>query len=359
MERIIINRPGSFDRLQLVQEPDPAPGSGEVLVRTCSIGVNFADCVVRLGLYPSATKYVGWPITPGFEFSGVVDSVGSEATRFKPGDQVFGVTRFGGYSSAICVPEAQLFPAPRGVSLEVAGAVPVASLTAWYALVQLGAAQSGKRVLVHSAAGGVGSTAVQMAVTLGCEVTGVVGTGEKVSSVRALGVRHVIDKSAQDWAAAAREAQPGGYDVVLDANGVETLAKSYGLLRPTGRLVVYGAHTMLEKGSGSRNWLKLAWRYLRTPRFDPLKMTNENRSVMAFNLSYLFEEAHLLVPAMEQIIEWLESGSLRFSRLTEYPLKEASRAHMDLQSGNTIGKLALVPTHPPALKGATDSHDLT
>lgn len=323
----------------------PRPSTGQAVVRTASIGVNFADCVVRMGLYPSALEYVGWPITPGFEFSGVIESLseGDNPRALKVGDEVFGVMRFGAYASEVAVPLNQLFPLPTGLTLLQAGVSCVAPLTAWYALGVLGAAQQGMKVLVHSAAGGVGSTMVQMAKLLGCTVVGVVGSSAKVSIVRELGADLVVDKSCQPLFETARQLAPEGFDLILDANGAQTMKKSYHALRPTGRLILYGAHTMLTRGSGRRNWLALLWGLIRTPRFDPLDMINSNKSVMAFNLSYLFDQQDALVPAMERISSWLSDGSLRVPPVQEYPLKDAATAHKVLQSGSTIGKLTLIP----------------
>lgn len=349
MQKIIVRSPGSYHKLLTVDEGEPVVPEGHALVRTVSIGVNFADVVVRLGLYPSAKEFVGWPITPGFEFSGVVERLGGGANPedLRVGDRVVGVIRFGAYASQVAVPYHQLFRIPEGVGLIEAGVVPVASLTAYYALQVLGAASSGKKALVHSAAGGVGSALVQMAKILGCEVVGVVGSTSKVDYVRALGADAVIDKSREDLFGRARELHPSGFDLVFDANGAETMRESYRALRPTGRLVLYGAHSMLSRGSGRPNWLKLAWDYLRTPRFHPLDLINGNKSVMAFNLSYLFDERELLRDALTKILGWCAAGSLRIPRVDEYPLSEVARAHAALQSGKTMGKLTLVPEGAP------------
>ncbi len=357
MHRVIVRSPGSFHHLEYVEEPDPTPGPGRVLVAVAAAGVNFADCVVRMGLYPSAKEYVGWPITPGFELSGTVCAVGQGVTRFREGDRVFGVSLFGAYASHVVVPEDQLFAVPQHLSLSQAGALSVAGLTAHYALLELGAARPGKKVLVHSATGGVGSALVQIAKLSGCQVTATVGSPAKVAVARQLGADVVIDRShakGRAFLAEALRSEPQGYDIVLDANGVETLKWSYLALRPTGRLVVYGAHTMLSRGSGRRHWLKLAWTFLRTPRFDPLRLTNENRSILAFNLSYLFDaqgqlragEKEQLHRAMPELLGWSAEGRLRFPELQEIPLRESARAHQALQSGSTIGKLVLVPDRP-------------
>jgi NADPH:quinone reductase-like Zn-dependent oxidoreductase len=230
------------------------------------------------------------------------------------------------------------------MSLEEAGGFTVASLTAWYGLCELAKLRPGMNVLVHSAAGGVGGALVQIAKIHECRVLGVVGSEHKVPLVRSLGADAVVDKSREDLWAEARKFAPGGFDVVLDANGVETLKKSYRALAPAGRLIAYGFHTMLSRGSGRRNWLKLAWTYLRTPRFDPLDMTDRNRAVLAFNLSYLFTRTDELPATLEQLTSWVKTGQLRVPRVQSYPLERVADAQRDLQSGSTTGKLVLVPS---------------
>jgi NADPH:quinone reductase-like Zn-dependent oxidoreductase len=341
--KIEISRPGGYDRLQVKEVPLPEPKAREVLVETRAIGVNFADVVVRMGLYSSAREYVGWPITPGFEYAGVVTEVGPEVTRVRPGDHVVGVTRFGAYASHVCVDESLVFPLPEGLPLREAGALLVMSLTAWYALCELCKLRPGMRVLVHSAAGGVGSALVQIAKIYGCQVFGVVGSPHKVSLVRELGADRVVDKSTQDLWAEARAFAPEGFDVVLDANGVETLKKSYAALRPTGRLIVYGFHSMLSPGRAKPNWLKLVWEFVRMPRFSPLQLTDDNRAVLAFNLSYLFDRQEEMQEGVTQILQWVREGKLRVPCVSEYPLDEVGQAHAALQSGQTRGKLVLVP----------------
>lgn len=345
MHKIVVHRPGNFGQLRYEEAPSPSAGPGNALVKTASIGVNFADCVVRMGLYPSALEYVGWPITPGFEFSGTIESLseGDNPRDLKVGDEVFGVVRFGAYASVVEVPLSQLFVVPAGISLIQAGVCCVAPLTALYALGELGAAKPGMKVLVHSAAGGVGSALVQMAKLLGCTVVGVVGSRAKVDVVRELGADLVVDKSSEALFERARTLAPEGFDLILDANGAQTMKQSYQALRPTGRLILYGAHTMLTRGSGRRNWLGLLWGLIRTPRFDPLDMINQNKNVMAFNLSYLFDQKDALEPIMERIVNWLADGSLRIPPIQEYPLSDAAGAQAALQSGTTIGKLTLIP----------------
>src|SRR5687768_1030530 len=163
MRRVVVHRPGGWERLVLEEAPDPAPGPGQVLIDVAAIGVNYADCIVRMGLYASAKEYVGWPITPGFEFSGTIDALGEGARGLAAGQDVFGVTRFGGYATQLVVPDYQLFALPHGWSHAQAASFPTVFLTAWYALRELCKLRPGMRILIHSAAGGVGCASTQVA----------------------------------------------------------------------------------------------------------------------------------------------------------------------------------------------------
>jgi len=344
MKVIVIHRAGGYDRLHLEERPSPAPGPHEVLVRVGACGVNFADCAVRMGLYSSAKQYVGWPVTPGFEVAGEVAEVGEQVDDLALGTRVVAVTRFGGYAEEVVVPRHQAFPIPATLSLASAAGIPTVFLTAYYAVHELCRPRPDQHALVHSAAGGVGSALVQLLTRAGCEVVGVVGAAHKLETARDHGARVVIDTSSQQLWSVAERAAPEGFDMVFDANGVATLRQSYRHLKAPGRLVVYGFHTMLPRGRGRPSWLKLAWGLLRTPRFAPLDMTNRNRSVLAFNLSYLFDEAELLHSAMSRLLAWFADGSLRPLGVTPFAFAEVAKAHQALESGTTVGKLVLV--HP-------------
>ena len=158
-----------------------------------------------------------------------------------------------------------------------------------------------------------------------------------------LGADDVIDKSAENLWRAARRITPDGYDVVADANGVETLKASYQHLAPAGRLIVYGFATMFQRGPqrGRVPWLKLIVGWLRTPRFNPLNMTNENRSVLAFNLSFLFPRADILSQGIEELVAEVNAGRLRPPQVTPFPFAAVADAHRALESGKTTGKLVL------------------
>ena len=198
---ITIEKPGGYDHL-LYKELDEkgftkganydfkesaASPDDSVIVETYACGVNYADVIIRWGLYKSAGEYVGWPITPGFEFSGKIVDVGANVTKFKVGDEVFGVTLFGAYSTKIQVPENQIRAIPENMTPSQAAGFPTVALTAWYAMVESCRLRKGDRILVHSVAGGVGSMLLQIGKILGCHVTGVVGRSTKVQFAKDLG----------------------------------------------------------------------------------------------------------------------------------------------------------------------------
>ena len=341
MQKIVIHKPGGYDRLVIEEHPDPAAGPDEVLIEVAAIGVNYADCVTRMGLYASARQYVGYPITPGFEVAGRVIRTGSAVHDLAEGTSVIAITRFDAYATRLVVKRHQVIPLPGALSMAEGAAFPGVSLTAWFALFELAHPHAGDTMLVHSAAGGVGSMLVQLGKVAGCRVVGVVGASHKVTAVQALGADAVIDKSARPLWEEAERLSPDGYDVVLDANGVATLKQSYNHLAPVGKLVVYGFHSMLPRRGGIPHRLRLAWDYWRTPRFSPFSLTTRNRSVLGFNLSFLFDRTQTLQQGLRQLLQWLDEGRLTAPQVTTYPFERVADAHRDLESGQTVGKLVL------------------
>jgi synaptic vesicle membrane protein VAT-1 len=341
MKRIVIHRPGGYERLVIEDAPDPTPGPGEVVIRTEAIGVNYADCVARMGLYASARELVGYPLCPGFEVAGRIVASGDGVDDWPDGTEAMALTLFGAYATHVVVPASQVRALPSCLTMEQAAAFPAAHLTAWFGLMELAHPRKGETVLVHSAAGGVGSVLVQLAANAGCNVVAVVGAPHKREVPLALGAEAVIEKSSEDLWARVEALAPGGCSIILDANGASTLASSYAHLAPTGRLVVYGFHSMLPKTGGRPSWLQLARTWLRTPRFDPLAMTRENRSVLAFNLSFLGNRGDLLLQGLTWLVDELEAGRLEPPRTTCYAFEDVAAAHRALESGDTTGKLVL------------------
>jgi NADPH:quinone reductase-like Zn-dependent oxidoreductase len=342
MHKIVIHRPGGYGQLRLEQHPDLSPDANEVMIEVTAVGVNYADCVTRMGLYASAKYYVGYPITPGFEVSGRIAAIGKEVEGLQIGDTVLAVTRFNGYASQLVVPANQVFPLPPNLPVDIAAGVPAVFLTAWYAVFRMARPEAGDAVLIHSAAGGVGGALVQLCKLAGCKVVAVVGTAHKVDTASSLGADAVIDKSREALWPTAEKLSPDGYLAIFDANGVSTLRQSYEHLAPTGRLVVYGFHSMLPRGKGRPNWLALAWHFLRTPRFSPLRLTTENRSVMGFNLSFLFDKSGIFQQAMTQLLAWVADGRIRPLSTITLPFSRADEAHRALESGQSRGKIVLI-----------------
>ncbi len=344
--RISIPGPGGYDRLRIEPIAVPVAGPGEVVIEVVAAGVNFADCFIRWGLYDSAKKYVGWPITPGFEVSGRVHSVGptspTSGAQLRPGDEVYAVTRFGGYSRYVKVPSHQVFRKPIHWSFEEAAGFPAVYVTAYHALFHHVVIRKGARILVHSAAGGVGHALLQLCRLSGFHAVGVVGRTDKVPVAIKYGAESVIDKSRDDLWTLAKALSPQGYDVILDANGPETQRASFNHLRETGKLIAYGFHNLATQGkSGRLNWFRLATEFFRIPRFSPLELTNTNKSIIGFNLSFLFERIDLLDEAFAALNTWIAEGKLLPPPVTVFPAAEVARAHELLESGRTTGKVVL------------------
>ncbi|MCU0686638.1 MAG: zinc-binding dehydrogenase [Polyangiaceae bacterium] len=257
------------------------------------------------------------------------------------GASVFGVTRFGGYASRVVVPRAQVFARPARLSVPEAAGFLTAFLTAHYALFELSALRPGARALVHSAAGGVGSALLQLCRVAGVRALGVVGAPHKLGPARSFGAEVAVDKSRTDLWRAARAFAPEGFDAAFDANGHSTLRQSYRHLGPTGRLVVYGFHSMMPRRGGRPNYAALALALLRTPLFSPLSLVGDNKAVLGFNLSYLFERGDLLREATGRLVAWLEAGELSPLPVALFPAERVADAHRELESGRTVGKLVL------------------
>lgn len=371
---ISIGRPGGLEQLRLVtlksgvatigynlKQHSPPPFSqaiqsisdipkDSVVISNKAFSVNYADCCIRWGLYESALQFVGFPIVPGFDVAGFVEMAPPGDGPWNVGDKVFGVTLFGAYSSRVLLPSVQLRKIPASLSFEQAAALPAVALTALYALQLAGhfpqeSKGRNRAILIHSAAGGVGSMLVQMSKILGLSpVVGVVGKSSKVDFLSSLGCDVVIDKSTQDLWQAAREASPDGYAAIMDANGVSTLQQSYDHLAPTGRLIVFGFHSNLPMGRAALSpleWIRMAVKMSSMPKFDPMDLTVSNKSVMGFNLSFFEKEVDLVSLLFDQVCEWLEQGKLTCPRIVEMDMKDIGEAHNLIMSGKSVGKIVI------------------
>lgn len=341
MKKITIRAPGSYEKLEFIDAPDLVAEHDQVVIDVHAIGVNFADVCVRLGVYESAKKYVGWPITPGFEVSGIVKAVGPAVTKYKVGQEIIAFTRFDAYATQVRVSEGQVLPLPKGFTLTEGAAFPAVFFTAYHAIYQHIVLPRHAKVLIHSAAGGVGTALVQLCKSEGYTTVGVIGSSHKRSYLEQFGPDVIIDKSTQDLWAEAEKAAPDGYHAVFDANGYSTLRESYNHLCPTGKLIAYGSHDLLSKKGGRIHYLKAGLGLLRTPRFDPLDMITTNRGVVGFNVSFLFDEKERIAECIEGLRRKLELGKIRPIPITQFPMKKVADAHRLIESGKSVGKIVL------------------
>ena len=337
MKRVLVRKPGGHEALELIEEADPTPGPGQVRVRTKAAGINYADTVVREGYYEAAKGM--YPITPGFEFAGIVDGVGDGVTEFKDGDRVLGFTRFGGYSSIQIAEPWRLRKMPEGWEFAEAAGLPAVHFTAFQALAKTAHAQPGETILVHSAAGGVGTALLQQAKIMGCRTIGVVGAASKAQVARDYGADEVVTRGPDLWEQIDK-VSPDGFDVSFDANGVTTLKPAWKRLKNGGRLVVYGFAEIMPRGG--RPWLPmLAWNYLRVPRFSPLDMTTTNRAVMGFNVVFLVHRSDLAKEGFDSMIRWAAEGKVKRPPVSTFPVEKVADAHRSIESGKTVGKVVL------------------
>lgn len=331
-----VTRAGSLDRLHVQSfEPGPLP-SGQARVRVHYAGLNFADVFACLGLY-SATPEGNF--TPGLEFSGVIEQSASDA--FAPGDRVMGLIRFGGYSELIDVDARYLQKLPDSFSLAQAAAFPAQALTAWYALHKLAHVKAGEKVLVQSAAGGVGLIALFLLEQAGAEPVAVVGAEEKVNFLKSyagLPDSQILLRRPSEFARELKKKAPA-LDVVLDAVYGRFFKPSWDALRPGGRYVLYGAADLMPEGKRP-NYLKLGLQYFLRPRIDPLAMISENRSMLAFNLIWLWDRVDDLSGMMSDLLRlpW-HKRPLHVGRVFDF--KDAPEAMRFFQTGRSTGKVLL------------------
>jgi NADPH:quinone reductase-like Zn-dependent oxidoreductase len=330
---VVITRHGGLDALQVQERPDPVCGPGQVRIAVAAAGVNFADLLARQGMYADAPKP---PMVVGYEVAGTVSEVGAGAEGVAVGDRVMAATRFGGYAEQVVVPAADVVQLPERLSFEEGAAVPVAYSTAWAALFTYANLQPGERVLVHAAAGGVGTAAVQLASGHGAEVWGT-ASPRKHDAVRAQGAEHALDYTRDGW-----DRGLPGFDVVMDALGGRSLRRSYRLLRAGGRVVAYGASSVMH--GEKRDLLRAAPDALRMFRgFNAIRQMSDSKSVIGLNMLRLWDDRGTLEPWITPLAKGLNDGTVDPIVHAAVPFAEAPEAHRILAARENVGKVVLVP----------------
>lgn len=339
MKAVWISRHGGPEVLEVRESPDPEPGPGQVRVRVRAAGLNFAEVMARKGLYPDAPKP---PLVVGYETAGEVDRVGEGVTDVSPGDRVIAMARFGGHTDTLCVPAEQVFPMPESMSFEHGAALPVAYLTAYHLLFEVARVRPGDRVLVHMAAGGVGTAVLQLGRTVEGLVTFGTASSHKHDYVRQHGCDHPIDYHQVDYAEEVRRITGGkGLDLVLDPLGGRDWKKGYDLLGPAGRLIAFGFANM---SSGGRRRIGRVLRQITgVPFYTPMKLMSDNRTVGGVNMGHLWDEVELVEREMKALVALYDEGRIEPHVEAAIPFDRAADAHRLLEEGRNLGKVVLVP----------------
>jgi NADPH:quinone reductase-like Zn-dependent oxidoreductase len=341
MRALVVRRYGPPDVLEIQQVPDPQPKAGEVLVRVKSIGINFADLLQRMGIYPGTPKP---PFVPGLEIAGVVEKIAgtgkeTEGGGLRLGDAVVALPQFNAYAEWVVAPASQVHRLPPGMKFDEGAAIVVNYLTAYHSMFVMGNLQPGDRILIHGAAGGVGIAAVQLARARGLVIFGTAGS-MKQDYLRKIGVDHPIDYTKGDLVGAVKKYAPEGIELAMDAIGGKSFAESYECLGPIGRLVVYG-FSAAAGADGKRNPLRVLRAYLQTPRFSPLKLMAKNAAVIGVNLGGVRSRAALLRSEMDEIFRMYAEGKIKPVIGKIFPLEDGAAAHQYIHERKNIGKVIL------------------
>lgn len=316
---------GPAEKLVVKSEPVKSPGAGEVFIEVHYSGINFADIIMRLGLYQDAPPK---PFIPGYEVSGKVLEVGPGVSRFKAGDEIMAGTRFGGYASHVTLPENQVFKLPKGMNLREAAALPVNYLTSHIALHEFGRVRKGDKVLIETATGGVGVIALQMAKAAGASVIGLTSTPEKRSFIEAYGATGMTHGEFEN-------SNVKDFDFILSSSGGSKLKLQYGRLTKAGKIVCIGLQDAIQDGKGSK--LSMLTKAVTSPIYSILKLTMDSKMMGGFNALKFFDDAPWLARAMKGI----EDTTFHPHIGGVFPAAKVAEAHKFLENKKAKGKVLL------------------
>ena len=330
MKQIWLRKTGSPKVLSLESAPDLTEVSDdEVLIDVHYSGINFADIIMRLGLYADAPKR---PYVPGYEVSGIVKKIGKSVRQFHIGDTVVAATHFGGYSSQVKVPQDLVFLVPPHLTLLEASALPVNWITSHAALIDMGRVRKGDRVLVDAATGGVGTIALQMLKHIGADTTGLTSSVSKLDYIRSLGAKAMTHEEF------LTNPNENSYDLILNSQGGSSVRAHYNRLHATGRVVAFGMSSGLK--NGKRSLPALLKMVATMPRFSLISMFDKNRGVYALNALSLLQD-----PTYRKSLQanWAEIGEqgLRPHVDKIFSADRVGDAHALLESKGARGKVAL------------------
>jgi NADPH:quinone reductase-like Zn-dependent oxidoreductase len=343
MKAVVLTRTGGPEGFQVLERPDPVVGAGEVRIAVHAAGLNFADTMARVGLYPAAPKP---PCVLGYEVAGEVETVGEGVSGLTVGQRVMAGTQFGGQAGLAVAQARDVMPMPEHLSFEEGAAFCVNYGTAYAALMIMGGLREGNRVLIHAAAGGVGIAATQLARIVGAEIFGT-ASAAKHDAIKAQGVDHPIDYRNQDFKAEIRRMTNGeGVDVILDPMGPSSFRKDYRILRPGGRLIMCGlSEAMNENGRDLRATLRSVLRMPTStmPWWNAGRLLNQNRGVFGLNLLSWWRREGGMDRITAPLLSDLNRKQLMPVVARSYPFAQAGDAHRYLAERRNIGKVVLTP----------------
>jgi putative PIG3 family NAD(P)H quinone oxidoreductase len=324
MKVVEISTPGGPDVLALSDRPVPAPGRGEVLIEVHAAGVNRPDVLQRLGKYPPPA---GASDLPGLEVAGVVAACGAGVVSPRPGEYVCALLAGGGYAEYAVAPALQCLPTPRGLSMPEAAALPECVFTVWGNVFERARLAAGEVLLVHGGTSGIGTTAIQMAVSAGARVVATAGSPAKCEACARLGAERAVNYRDEDFVAACRELTAGrGVDVILDMVGGDYTPRNLEALAVDGRLVQIA--------------------FLKSPRveIDLARVMRQRLTITGSTLRArsVGEKGALAGAVRAHVWPQLDSGAWRPVVFATYPLADAAEAHRVMEAGQHIGKLVLV-----------------
>jgi alcohol dehydrogenase len=336
MERKVyrINKAGSIKKLTRGYEELAPPAVGEVTVKVKAIGLNFADLFAIKGLYSATPKE---SFIPGLEYSGIVLETGKEVEDYKSGDRIMGTIRFGAYATHLNINHAYILKMPEEWSFEEGASFMVQALTAYYALVELGNLKKNNTVLIHSAAGGVGIYANRIAKKFNAFTIGTIGSESKKEFLIKEGYDKIIVRG-ENFKVQLNEASGNrNLNIVLECIGGKIFRDSFNSLAPSGRIIIYGGAQFMSP-SNRPNYFKVLIKYLTRPKVDPLSLSDKNRSVMGFNLIYLWDKPNEL----KNILFGILNMNLKPPHIGKvYPFDQLLEALRYFQSGKSMGKIVV------------------
>lgn len=320
MKRVVVTAFGGPEVLAIHDVPIPEPGPGDIRIRVKAAGINYADIMRRVGLYPGGPKP---PYGAGFEVAGVVDKVGERVSDYRPGDEVAAFVD-SGFSEFALADGRFIMRKPAGFSFHQAAALPCQYLTAYHTLATLSDLRPGQTVLIQAAAGGLGTILVQVAKALGARVLGTASTAEKLDLIRGLGCDIPINYRETDFRDVVKQATNGaGCELVVESVGGEVLDRSLECVRVRGRLVTLG--------NASRSQTTL----------NPMLLLAKNLTISGFLLGAYLLDKPAMARALADLDRWIAEGRLRIVEGKAFPLDEVAAAQMFIENRQSTGKVVL------------------